>query len=135
MANILYDPGRQAFLEGSINWLTDTIKVQLLDTANYTVASTHQFLSQVSTAAWVGAAQTLTAKDATYGVAAAANVTVSALSGPTVEAILIYKESTAGSSASPLVAYIDTASGLPVTPNGGDININWSTGVNKVFKL
>lgn len=28
-----------------------------------------------------------------------------------------------------------TASGLPVTPNGGNISIVWDTGVNKIFKL
>jgi hypothetical protein len=28
-----------------------------------------------------------------------------------------------------------TASGLPVTPNGGNISIVWDTGVNRIFKL
>lgn len=28
-----------------------------------------------------------------------------------------------------------TGSGLPVTPNGGNINITWDNGVNKIFKL
>jgi hypothetical protein len=34
-----------------------------------------------------------------------------------------------------LIAYIDTATGLPVTPGGGDIDITWDNGSNKIFKL
>ena len=34
-----------------------------------------------------------------------------------------------------VIAFIDTATGLPVTPNGGDITITWDNGANKIFKL
>jgi hypothetical protein len=34
-----------------------------------------------------------------------------------------------------LIAFIDAATNLPVTPNGGNINIAWDTGTNKIFKL
>ena len=34
-----------------------------------------------------------------------------------------------------LIAYFDTVTGLPVTPNGGDIQIVWDSGANKIFKL
>jgi hypothetical protein len=54
--------------------------------------------------------------------------------GDPSEAIVYYKDTgTAGTS--PLIAYIDTATGLPVTPNGGDINIIPDNGSNKLFKL
>jgi hypothetical protein len=56
------------------------------------------------------------------------------VSGASVEAIAIYQD-TGNEATSRLIAYIDTATGLPVTPNGGDINLNWDTGVNKIFKL
>jgi hypothetical protein len=36
---------------------------------------------------------------------------------------------------SPLVAYFDQATNLPIFPNGGDITIQWSTNPNYVFKL
>lgn len=39
------------------------------------------------------------------------------------------------STESPLIAFIDTATGLPVTPNGGDITVAWDSGANKIFKL
>jgi hypothetical protein len=34
-----------------------------------------------------------------------------------------------------LIAYIDTATGLPVTPNGANITAVWDNGANKIFKL
>lgn len=34
----------------------------------------------------------------------------------------------------PLV-WIDSATGLPITPNGGNIIVTWDTGVNKIFRL
>jgi len=34
-----------------------------------------------------------------------------------------------------LIAFIDTATNLPVTPNGGDIIVAWDNGANKIFKL
>ena len=34
-----------------------------------------------------------------------------------------------------LIAYIDTATGLDVTPNGSDITITWDSGASKIFSL
>ena len=45
MANSLYDKGRQRFLEAQLNWITDDIKVVMVDTAVYTFAASHEFLS------------------------------------------------------------------------------------------
>jgi len=67
-------------------------------------------------------------------VADAADVILSSVTGDTCEAIVIYKH-TGTESTSRLIAYIDTATGLPVTPNGGDITIQWDSGANKIFKL
>jgi hypothetical protein len=133
MANALYDLGREAFLAGSISWSGDTIKVALVDTGTYTVnLATHQFLSSLTGV--VGTAQTLASKTVTAGVADAADVTYTAVTGATVEAIVVYKD-TGVAGTSPLIAYIDTAANLPVTPNGGDIGITWDNGANKIFKL
>jgi hypothetical protein len=132
VANTLYDLGRQAFLSGSVAYLTDTIKVALVDTGTYTFSQAHQFQSSLTGV--VGTAQTLGTKTATNGVADAADSTFTAVTGATVEALVIYKD-TGSAATSPLLAYIDTATGLPVTPNGGDITIVWDNGTNKIFKL
>jgi hypothetical protein len=135
MANALYDAGREGFLDGSIDWDTNTIKCVLIDTADYTVnLSTHDNLDDVAAGSRVGTPQTLGSKTVTAGVADAADVTFTAVTGDPCEAIIIWKD-TGVESTSRLIAYIDTATGLAVTPNGGDITIAWSSGANKIFKL
>lgn len=138
MANALYDKGREGFLDGSINWLTDAIKVMLVDTGAYTVnLATHDMVDDIAAGAIVQRSAALSGKSATAGVANAANVTFSAVTGASVEALVIYKD-TGADNTSRLIAYLDTVQGggsLSVTPNGGDITIQWDTGANKIFKL
>lgn len=135
MANALYDLGRQKFLEGSIAWLTDDIRLVLVDSASYTPnMATDAFLSDVPAPARTAVSGSFTTKTSTAGVADADDVTLSAVSGAQSEALVIYKHTgTAGTS--PLIAYIDTATGLPVLPNSGDILISWSSGSDKIFRL
>ena len=135
MANTLYDFARQRFLEAQINWMTDTIKVLLVDTGAYTPqTAVHQYLSDISGSARIAGPVTLTSKTTTGGAADAADVTFTSVTGPSIEAIVIYID-TGTESTSPLVAFIDTATGLPITPNGGDIIVTWDNGANKIFKL
>lgn len=125
MANTLYDNARQMFLEGQLNWQTDTVKCILVDTGAYTPqTATHKFLSDISSSARIAGPVTLTAKTTTGGAADAADCTFTAVSGASIEAIVLYKD-TGSESTSPLIAYIDTATGLPITPNGGDIIVTW----------
>lgn len=135
MANGLYDKGREKFLDGQISWSSDNIKIVLVDAADYTVSlSSHEFLADIPSGARVATSDNLTTKSTTSGIADADNVTFTAVTGDPSEAIVIYKDTT-NASTSPLIAYIDTATGLPVTPNGGDITITWDNGTNKIFKL
>jgi hypothetical protein len=135
MSNALYDLGREAFLAGDIAWDTDNIKCVLVDTADYTVnLATHQYLSDVTAGGRVATSTNLTSKTIAAGVADAADVVLSSVSGDESEAIVIYQD-TGVEGTSRLIAYVDTATGLPVTPNGGDITIQWDSGANKIFKL
>ena len=135
MANTLFDTARQRFLEAQINWMTDTIKVLLVDTGAYTPqTSVHQYLSDIPTSARIAGPITLTAKSTTGGAADAADVTFTSVTGASIEAIVIYSD-TGQENTSPLIAYIDTATGLPITPNGGDIIVTWDNGTNKIFKV
>lgn len=138
MANALYDDARRAFLEAEIDWLTDTIKCVLVDTGAYTYSAAHVNLGSISEAACISTYETLASKATTGGAADAADVTFAAVgpSGTTLEAIVIYKEvNGAVRSDNPLIAYIDQATGLPITANGGDIIVTWDNGVNKIFRL
>ncbi|MDD5247531.1 MAG: hypothetical protein PHY45_01000 [Rhodocyclaceae bacterium] len=135
MSNALYDKGREAFLTGSISFSSDTIKVVLLDLTHYTAnLATDQFLSDIPSAARVYTSTALASKTTTAGVANAANLTLTAVSGATCGALAMFKD-TGSATTSPLIAYIDTATGLPVTPSGSDIPIIWDTGSNHIFKL
>ena len=135
MANTLFDAARQRFLEGQFNWLTDTIKVILVDTGAYTPQTAiHQYLADIPLSARIAGPVTLTSKATVGGAADGADVTFTSVSGPTIEAIVIYRD-TGTEATSPLIAYIDTATGLPITPNGGDIIVTWDNGTNKIFKV
>ena len=135
MANTLYDKARERFLRGQINWDIDTMKVCLVDKNVYTPNfTTHEYLSDVSGSAVIAAGVTLTGKASTSGAADANDVTFTAVSGAESEALIIYKD-TGDTATSPLIALIDSATGLPITPNGGDIIVVWDNGANKIFKL
>ena len=135
MANALFDKARQRFLEGQFNWNTDTIKAVLVDTGTYTPnLSAHEFLSDIGTGARISTSGAFTGKVTAGGAADANDVTFTSVTGASIEAIVLYKDS-GTDAASPLIAYIDTATGLPITPNGGDIIVTWDNGPNKIFKL
>ena len=127
MANAIYPKYKETILGAgtNTNLLSGTVKVALVDTGVYTYNAAHQFLTSltgvVGTAGTIGATKTVT-----NGVFDGADVTFSAVTGNSVEALVIYVDTgTAGTS--PLVAYIDTGvTGLPVTPNGGDIAVTWN---------
>ncbi len=142
MANVLYDPARQKFLEGDIHWLTDNIKIMLVDAAAYTFSAAHDYLDHVITGGSpsprVGTDQMLTGKTSTNGVADANDPTFTAVVGPSVEAAIIYKDSGASPqdpATCPVIGYMDSAIGLPFTPDGGNRTIVFDNGVNKIFKL
>lgn len=134
-ANSLYDKGRQRFATALFNWTSDTIKIALGDSGAYSVnLTTHEYLSDVAGVSIIAAAVTLTSTTATGGACDGADVTFASVSGTSIEFILIYKD-TGVAGTSPLIAYIDTATGLPITPNGGDIIVTWDNGPNRIFKL
>lgn len=128
MANALYPLWKEQLLQFTTNnnLSAGTVKVALIDTANYTYSAANQFYSSVAGAAVIGTPQTIGSKTFTNGVFDGADVTFTTVTGASVEALIIYIDTgTAGTS--PLVAYIDTSvTGLPVTPNGGNISITWN---------
>lgn len=136
MANGIYAKAKQAFLEADIDWLVDDIKVCVVDGADYTAnLATDEFLSDIPGAAIVATSANLSTKTSTDGVADADDVTFSSVTGDSVEIIVIYKD-TGVAATSRLIAYYDVAaSGLPVTPNGGNITVSWSNGASRIFAL
>src|ERR1700741_335877 len=106
MANALYDKGRSSFLDADIDWSNDNIKTVLVDAADYTVnLSTHQFLSDIASGGRVATSGNLASKTSTAGVADAADVTFTAVTGDPSEILVIYKD-TGSAATSNLIAYI-----------------------------
>ena len=135
MANIIYPSAKQALLSQvpTLDIDSDTIKVALVS-ASYTFSTSDQNYSAIS-AAVVGEPATLTNKSVTNGVFDADDVTFSSVTGSQITRVIIYKH-TGTASNSPLIAYFDSpTSGLPITPNGGNITIAWSNDSSKIFKL
>lgn len=125
MANAIYPKWKEAIQQASANSsLGGTVKVALVDTGTYTYSAAHEFLTSLT--GRVGTDQTIGSKTFTNGVFDGSDVTFPAVTGNSVEALAIYID-TGVAGTSRLVAFLDTGiTGLPVTPNGGDITVTWN---------
>lgn len=125
MANVIYPKWKEAVMQGSSNSsLAGTLQAVLIDTADYTYNAAHEFYSSAVAGA-VGTPTTVNTKTYTNGTLDGADVTIPAVTGDQCEAVILFI-STGNNATSRLVAYFDTGvTGLPVTPNGGDIEIAW----------
>lgn len=130
MANAIYPEFKESLLDADANSaLTGSgstgLFVALVDTGTYTYSAAHQFYSDLS--GIIGTDQEIATVTTANGVVDGDNVTFSAVSGATVEALVLYRKNAGANTTWRLVAYIDTSvTGLPVTPNGGDITISWN---------
>ena len=133
MANALYPKAKESFINGHINMSANTITIALVDTGVYTYSGSHQFRSDVSNSAVI-ASTTLSNKTIASGVFDADDATFTSVTGANCEALLIFQD-TGVQSTSRLIAYVDSATGLPILPNGGDITVVFSSGASKIFAL
>jgi hypothetical protein len=124
MANKKYPKYAEALLQAGVNLNTGDVKVALIDKASYTYSDSHQYLSSVSGIVSTSAA--LTGKTFTNGLFDAADTLFANVTGNESEAIILYVD-TGSAATSPLLVYMDeSVGGLPVTPNGQNINITWN---------
>jgi hypothetical protein len=134
VANALYVAFRNGVLGSHatrVDLDADTIKAVLIDhgtdTPNTTTDDFYNDISAGIVGALSSALTTKTIGSVAAGVFDADNVTFSAVTGNSVESVNLLKD-TGVTSTSDLIAYFDTAAGLPVTPNGGDITVTWAAG-------
>lgn len=136
MANALYDKGREKFLKGAIDVSTDDIVALLVDAGSYTRnLSTDEFLDDIPGGAVLATSDPLTSVTTTAGVLDADDVLWASVPATGQGDYVVLFKDTGTPSTSPLIGIIDTGTGLPVTPNGGDITAVWSSGASKIFKL
>lgn len=132
---VVYKSAKQRALGAGLDLTNATVKAVAVDAAQYTLDAAHDNLDDVPSGARVATSPALTGKSITDGVFDAADTAFTAMTGPTVEAVIVYVD-TGTASTSYLLAYVDSASaGLPFTPNGGDCNLQWDSGPSKIFAL
>ncbi len=140
MANGFYELFIQNLLKltsTSIDFDSATLKLVLTDhgadTPNLT---TDDFLNDISagTIATSSALASVTVGTVAIGVVDAADMSpgFTAVSGATCESLSLIEDSGVAST-SDLIVYWDTATGLPLTPNGGDVNIAFNA--SGIFKI
>jgi hypothetical protein len=123
MANALYPSFKEAILQADIDLSAVDVKVVLVDLADYTYSSTDNFLNDVAAGGRVATSGNLASKTFTGGVFDSADPVFTGATGDQAEALILYVDSGVAAT-SWLIAYLDTGvTGLPVTPNSGDINI------------
>lgn len=122
MSNLVYPKAKESFLKADLD-LDGTIRAVLIDTSTYTYNAAHDNYDDLSGVVGTESGA-LASKTFTNGVFDAADISFTAVTGATAEAIVLFLD-TGAPSADKLIAYIDTATGLPATPNGGDIAVAW----------
>ena len=120
MASQLYPLGKKALLDGSIAMLTDNLKVYGVDTGVETYNSADQFGNQITSPVFTSG--NLAGKTTTGGVFDANDITITAITGATIEALVLFKD-TGVAGTSPLIAWFDIS---VFTPNGSDGTIVWN---------
>jgi len=146
MASEMYPRGLQAFLAGELSWKAASptdFRVYLLDsTAAFNAA--HEDMADITgdkyASGVTGALTSLTNSFTASGVVAdcTANPTISSLaqSGSlVVSAMVLFKYASGVEANQTILAYYSASSvtGLPLTPNGGDVTIQWHA--SGCFKL
>lgn len=134
MASAMYNNARQEFLNATFDMNTNTIKVRAVADEDYTYSATHTAMTSVTKYS-LSTDFTLLSPTITDGVFDAADAspafTALAVDGTKdIDALVIFKYGTGDADSIPIL-YIDLASA--VRPNGGNINITWDSGANKIF--
>ena len=140
MANAVYPRYKQSLMtEADANKSLDQSGTSapyaalVTTSGGYTYSATHQFYSPSLTNVQ-GTDVAITTPSVVNGLFDGDDVTFTAVSGTIIGAIVIYRRNTGANTTYRLVLYEDTSvTGLPVTPNGGNIVITWNA--SGIFQL
>jgi len=136
MASGLFDNGRNRFARGDTKWLASggsTFYGALIDTG-VTVPNltSHSVMTSLRTAV-VGTDTALTTADPDgAGACDATDLVFTSVTGASVEGVCLFHEVSAADASRYLVAWLEFTA---VTPNGGNITIQWAAATPFVFKL
>jgi hypothetical protein len=138
MANAVYPIYKTAILTAGTNTsldqdtTTDGPYCTLIDTGNYTYSAAHDFYNDVTATngvVWTaGRITTPTVGSVAAGTFDGDDTVFTAVTTATsIEALIVHRQNSGANTTWRLVFYEDTSvTGLPVTPNGGDITVAWN---------
>jgi hypothetical protein len=138
----LYNYGRNEFALGNIDWVTDDVGVALLS-STYTFSQSHQDMADVTgivaqTPTPPAVNDTIANKSTpdTDGACDGDDYVLGSVSGSQITQMVLYLN-TGTPANDTLIAFYDSGdvTGLPLTPNGGDVTIAWQASTPYIFKL
>lgn len=138
MANKLFPKWKQAILQvqssAALNGSGTTgVYAAMIDLADYTYSDAHEFYSSIE-AAIVGNPVEINNKTFVNGLFDGDDVAFTAVTGDSIEALILYVRNAGANTTWRLVAFLDTGfTGLPVTPNGGALGCAWNA--SGIFQL
>ena len=128
MADAVYPLFKQELLKGTSNNLLNSaegatgVYCALIDTGTYTYSAAHQFYSDLS--GIVGTDQEILTKTQVNGTFDGTDITYTAVTGASVEALVLYRKNAGANTTWPLIVYRDAS----VSPTGLDISVIWHSG-------
>ena len=149
MSNAIYDVARKMLLDGQLIWDSSSTNIGVCligdGYGSPSISSPTASLADIPVTNRLNGAEGdqgvifTNAISTTEGAADAEDVTFHTVPLPSpaqdVKAVYIYKKgSTTDETQMKSILWLDSATGLPITPNGGDIIVTWDGGVNKIFR-
>jgi hypothetical protein len=123
-----YNEALQDYTTAGINLSTDTIKARLVRASAYTFAATHTGAADLPAA--IVTDVTLGSKSLVDGTFDAADAVFTAVpAGAAIDGVVIWDDTHASDR---LLAFLN---GFSVTPNGGDITLQWAASSPFIFKI
>lgn len=134
MANKVYPKWKQAILQAQATAAlngsgTTGVYAAMIDLADYTYSDAHEFFSDIPAAAVVGNPVEINNKTFVNGLFDGDDVAFTAVTGDSIEAIVLYVRNGGANTTWRLFTFLDTGfTGLPVQPNGGALGCAWNAG-------
>lgn len=126
MTNALFTAFKVSLLKADCD-LDDSLKWCGVDHTDDTpVPATDDFLDDIIAGGRVGTSAALASKTFTAGTFDAADTVATAVTGDQFESIILYDDTPGTDATRDLIVFWDTATGLPCTPNGGDITLSYN---------
>ena len=131
MPNAMFSKGQEAFLEGKVNWVADTIRAALCEGAPN--VEKDEFLSQVKT---VVLSDPLKGKSVEGAIGKAkGGVRFQGGGGQSATCMVIFKD-TGDPKSSHLLVHVDGLGQgkFPIALNSGDVSFEWPSG-GRIFRV